>query len=106
MRLVPSVNIFEFDTKLFQQLLGTAMATRSAQTFANIFLTKVDEKLLEHAEKMLIDDISMIWVESELEFTKFTTQINALYHKIYIQLQPKRLLHNMPYHSQINQRKI
>jgi hypothetical protein len=38
--LVLNLNIFEFGTQLFQQLVGTAMGTKVAQTFANIFMAK------------------------------------------------------------------
>jgi hypothetical protein len=38
LRLVLVWNIFEFDSKLFLQLMGTPMGTRVAPTFANILL--------------------------------------------------------------------
>jgi hypothetical protein len=51
MRLVLLLNIFEFETKLFQELLSTAMGTLSSPTFANIFLAKVDKKTFRNGWK-------------------------------------------------------
>jgi hypothetical protein len=40
-----SLNIFEFGTKLFQQLQGTAMGTKVTPIFANIVMAKLDKML-------------------------------------------------------------
>jgi hypothetical protein len=45
--LVLSLNIFEFGSLLFQQLIGTAMGTKVAPTFANIFMARMDKTLLD-----------------------------------------------------------
>jgi hypothetical protein len=46
LRLVLMWYIFEFDTQLYVQLMGTAMGTRAAPTFANIFMAKIDSLVL------------------------------------------------------------
>ena len=38
--------MFEFDLKLFVQMIGTAMGTRLAPVFANIFMAIVDGLIL------------------------------------------------------------
>jgi len=37
-QLVLSLNIFQFNSELFQQVIGTAICTRAAPTYANIFM--------------------------------------------------------------------
>ena len=48
--LVLKYNIFEFNQELFIQLIRTAMGTRPAPSYANIFMAKkIDPKILEAA---------------------------------------------------------
>jgi hypothetical protein len=63
-------NLFEFNGKLYQQEIGTAMGTRVAPTMANIFMASIyslnqacaiKERLnYTHFYKRLIDDIFII----------------------------------------------
>ena len=71
-------NIFEFNQELYQQVIGTAMGTRPAPPYANIFMAnKIDDKIKEAASKMkdseedsikllkrFLDDIFMIYFGS------------------------------------------
>ena len=70
--LVLKYNIFEFNGELFLQLIGTAMGTRPAPSYANIFMArKVDQQILDLARtinngedpilclKRFLDDIFM-----------------------------------------------
>ena len=57
--LVLKSNIFEFDMEYFIQLLGTAMGTRVAPTYANIFMAKL--------EKFMLRDTLMMFSFSSLE---------------------------------------
>ena len=87
--LVLTLNIFEFDGKLFLQLIGTAMGTIVAPTYANLFMAKFDIMLknlamkrmknLCHFYKRFIDDIFMIWAGTEEEFLEFMIEINKLH---------------------------
>jgi hypothetical protein len=83
-----SLNIVEFSNKLFQLLIGTAMGTKVAPTFANIFMAKLEEIILNvfnncvHFCKRLIDDILIIWTGTEKEFLEFMTKINSLHEAI------------------------
>ena len=52
LEIVLKHNIFEFDEELFIQLIGTAMGTRPAPSYANIFMArKIDNKIEELAKK-------------------------------------------------------
>jgi hypothetical protein len=61
---------------LFQQLIGTAMGTRVAPMFANIFMAMIDKKLQVigenhiHFFKRFIDDIFIIWSGTEQQSFK------------------------------------
>ena len=83
--LVLTLNIFEFGDKLFQQLLGTAMGTRVAPTFANIFMAMIDSKISNceteniHFFKRFI---FIIWTGTEEQFLKFMDKINNLHSTI------------------------
>jgi hypothetical protein len=77
----------KFNSKLFQQLWGTAMGTRPAPSFANLFMAEMDKKLLSigqrhiHFYKRFID-IFMIWTASEAQFKEFLEKINGLHETI------------------------
>ena len=46
--IVLRYNIFEFNKELFIQLIGTAMGSRPAPSYANIFMAKkIDPLILE-----------------------------------------------------------
>ena len=65
--------------------MGTAMGTRAAPTFANIFMAKIDKWVLTASNscayffKRFIDEIFMLWTGSETEFLDFMTQINSIH---------------------------
>ena len=42
-----SVQVFEFDEKLFWLEIGAAMGGKPAPDYANIFMAKVDQKILQ-----------------------------------------------------------
>ncbi len=72
MKIVLKQNIFEFDNKIYQQIRGTAMGTRMAPTFANLFMA---EKMHNQFE-ILMDTlntahptIKFTWTLSEKEVT-------------------------------------
>jgi hypothetical protein len=87
--LVLTLNIFTFDGKLFQQLLGVAMGTRSAPSIANIFMAFIEDQILQQAPgvnfiykkfwKRFIDDIFLIWTGTEQELITFLEFINTLH---------------------------
>ena len=46
-------NVFEFNAEFWLQLIGTAMGTRVAPTFANLFMDRLERKMLDTCPKKL-----------------------------------------------------
>ena len=65
--LVLTKNYFSFNKKLHRQIHGTAVGTRMAPSYANIFMKYVETQLIDASPKKpkiwlrFIDDIFMIW---------------------------------------------
>ena len=82
---VLSQNIFEFNDKFYRQVVGTAMGTAVAPTYANLFMGWLEEtKLLgewtgtpPRLWKRFIDDIMFIWDSSVEELELFISHLNA-----------------------------
>ena len=81
-------NTFEFDTKFYKQLQGTAMGTKLAPAYANLFMGKLEHEILSHAPykpllyKCYIDDILILWPHSELELDNFLLTMNSFHPSI------------------------
>lgn len=82
-------NIFEFDSQLYEQKKGTAMGSRPAPDFANIFMAqKIDPKILEIGKdyiklfKRFLDDIYIIFRGSTEELHNFLDDINKIHSTI------------------------
>ena len=75
-------NFFEFDSKVKQQVSGTAIGTKFAPPYACIFMDKVETDFLEtQVVKPLvwlryIDNIFFIWNESEEKLDEFLENLN------------------------------
>ena len=80
--LVLRNNNFEFDGKHFLQKRGTAIGTRMAPAYANIFMHDLESRLLDLAPVKpylwlrYIDDIFMIWTAGEDQLQEFLEWIN------------------------------
>ena len=79
-------NIFSFCGKLFKQTLGTAMGTRVAPTYANLFMSVIETKILRKWRgspprlwKHYIDDIFFIWLASVKELETFIAHMNSIH---------------------------
>ena len=91
--LVLNLNIFEFDDELFVQCFGTAMGTRVAPTFANLFMANIDQKIRDAAEKYktttnqsplkmfkrFIDDLFVIWIGAPEDLVNFLDDLNKIH---------------------------
>ena len=81
-------NVFKFNNDYYLQIQGTAMGTKMAPAYANLFMGKFEEKLNELGKpniilwKRFIDDIFIIWSGSESEFTTYMTTINQIHRTI------------------------
>ena len=81
-KFVLKKNIFEFYSKVKQQISGTAIETKFAPPYAPIFMDKVEIDFLKtQPVKPLvwlryIDDFSFIWNESEEKLEEFLENLN------------------------------
>ena len=82
LELILQENSFQFTGKNYLQTYGTAMGTKMAVYFANIFMGKVESQILSRsalkplAWKRYIDDFS-IWNINKGEVTRFIEQANS-----------------------------
>ena len=86
--LVLKNNNFEFDDKHYVQKLGTAIGTRMAPSYANIFMDRLERQLISQAEIKphtwwrFIDDIFIIWTEGEDSLKSFIEYLNNAHRTI------------------------
>ena len=87
LNFVLKCNTFVFNGKTFLQQWGTAIGTKAAPVFANIFMGVLEKKILRDWKgrppdlwKRYIDDIFTIWSGTEDELLKFLNFINS-YHR-------------------------
>ena len=75
-------NIFEFNSKAYQQKSGAAIGTKFAPPHACIYMDEVEQKFLETQSKKpliwlkCIDDIFFIWTHGEQELERFLKDLN------------------------------
>ena len=93
---VLAYNNFQFDGKNYLQVGGTAMGTRVAPSYANIFMNDFEEKhvythhLQPAAWYRYIDDIFCLWQHGEDELEKFTTHLNSVHETIKFTIEKSR----------------
>lgn len=86
--LVLKLNTFEFNNSYYLQTSGTAMGTKMAPNYANIFMSKIESDFLSSCAikpifyKRFLDDIFMIWTETEDELVKFIASFNNIHPSI------------------------
>ena len=92
--LILNCNIFRFGNAHYLQKCGTAMGTKMAPSYANLFMGYVEKDLLERCEKKplvwyrYIDDIFFIWTHGREELAKFLTFCNNNRHGITFEVTP------------------
>ena len=75
-------NYFQFADKMYHQVQGTAMGTKMAPSYANIFMAELEEKLLDNYPtkplvwKRYIDDILCIWPGPPSQIDHFMLYLN------------------------------
>ena len=75
--IVLKCNVFSFDNSIYQQIQGTAMGTRMAPSYANLFMDRLkraflaQEPTLPLVWKRYIDDILCIWMGSRSQLDGF-----------------------------------
>ena len=75
-------NSFQFNEKDYVQIHGTAMGTKMAVAFANIFMAKIEKEILRQSSikpifwKRFIDDVISVWDTSRNEIEEFLLKAN------------------------------
>ena len=83
--LILQENPFQFNGKDFLQSHGTAMDTKMAVAFANIFMAKIEHEILTQSNtkpivwKRLIDDIISLWDTSRDKIEEFLLMANSFH---------------------------
>ena len=86
--LVLRNNNFEFNENHYLQTLGTAIGTKMAPSYANLFMDRLERRLLSQAQVKpyiwlrYIDDVFMVWTGTELELLEFLNYINEAHDTI------------------------
>ena len=81
--LVLENNYFEFNDMIYRQKLGTAIGTKFAPAYANLFMTRLEERLMDaSADKPLIcmrfvDHVFFIWTHGEEKLKSFINHLNS-----------------------------
>lgn len=84
-KLILQNNYFEFDDKIYRQKLGTAIGTKFAPSFANIFMSKLETSMLSECRLSpwvwwrFLDDIFLIWLHGNEALIEFVNYVNS-YH--------------------------
>ena len=88
LRMVLEKNNFQFNGTNYLQIGGTAMGTRVAPSYANLFMCKIEKGLLENYPLKpktwlrYIDDIFFIWEHGETELKNWATYLNESHDRI------------------------
>ena len=88
LNLVLKHNHFEFDRKHYLQVNGTAMGTKMAPNYANIFMASLEIPFLESSPskpifyRRFLDDIFFVWADGEHSLSKFISDFNSLHPSI------------------------
>jgi hypothetical protein len=81
--IILSKNNFMFNNQHYLQIQGTAMGTKMAPSYANLFMAQFEETFMATRQhlplvyKRYIDDILMIWTHGEDELKAFMTAMNS-----------------------------
>ena len=88
LEMVLKKNNFQFNNEYFLQIGGTAMGTRVAPTYANLFMSNLEEKILKNSPNKpsmwlrYIDDIFFIWGHKEDELNIWLKYLNQFHDDI------------------------
>ena len=88
--LILSKNNFEFYGQNYLQINGTAMGTKMAPNYANLFMADLEERLITESPDNLkptiwwryIDDIFFIWDHGQDSLKSFMIHMNNFHHSI------------------------
>ena len=81
--LVLNDNYFEFNGKIYRQKQGAAIGMKFASAYANLFMSGLEERLLEASVNKplvwmrFIDDVFFIWTHGEENLKLFINYLNS-----------------------------
>ena len=88
LELILYKNVFRFNDKFYIQKQGTAMDTKMAPAYANIFMGTLESRILSETNpspthwKRYIDDIFLVWTDTKESLEQFINSINGLHERI------------------------
>lgn len=88
MHFILTNNYFSFNSKHYLQVQGTAMGTKMAPSYANIFMAYLEKDMLSsfHLKPThflrYIDDVFFIWEHGEDSLRDFERHVNNFHHSI------------------------
>ena len=80
---VPKNNVFEFNVTVKEQILGTAIGTKCAPSYACLFRSEFETSFIESQRNKplvwfrYIDDIFFIWRDREDKLKTFLEHLNS-----------------------------
>ena len=83
-------NDFEFDSRCYLQIHGTAMGKKFAPAYANIYMADWEQTVLPKCPNTpllyirYLDDIFGVWTHSETDFKNFINILNKHHNSIYV----------------------
>lgn len=86
--IVLQYNVFSFGNHVFRQIQGTAMGTKMAPAYANIFMHYLEQNFIATQPltplvyKRYIDDIIIIWNHTKQQLDSFIQNFNRFHPKI------------------------
>ena len=91
-------NFFEFNSKCFQQISGTAIGTKFAPPpYACFFMDYIETEFLKTRSikpwvwKRFIDDVFLIWTNSEENLERFLKELNGFHPSIKFTFQKSKM---------------
>lgn len=87
-KLVLENNYFEFNEKVFRQKLGTAIGTKFAPAYANIFMGFLEIEMIGRCEYRpwiwwrFLDDVFMVWLHGGDKLDVFLSNLNSFHEQI------------------------
>ena len=97
LEVVLTTNNFRFDNKDYLQVGGTAMGTKLAPSFANLFMGYFENKFVYSYRlqpfiwKRFIDDIFFVWTYGQTELDNFVDYLNTCHSTIKFTLETSLL---------------
>jgi len=87
-KTVLTKNYFQFSDRMYHQIQGTAMGTRMAPSYANLFMADLEERLLANYPTQpklwlrYLDDILLVWPGDKESLDDFVRYLNSAHDTI------------------------